>query len=91
MKKVILALAFLIVAVAATVPQFFYYNETRKAIAIRDSQEGNMIIRDRSGQAVMGVKYPANTSRWISVSRLAVGSYTATASNGVVLSFYRRP
>jgi hypothetical protein len=90
MKKIILTFALGLTLTAATIPQFFY-NNTRKAIAIRDDQSGTVIVRDYSGDKVMTVDYPANSNRWISVSRLAPGLYTATTTDGGVLSFYKRP
>jgi hypothetical protein len=89
-KKIILAALVSIILTAATIPQFFYYNQTRKAIAIRSGQSGSVEIRDRLGQAVMKAEYPANSSRWISVNRLAPGLYTAT-TDGVTINFYRQP
>jgi hypothetical protein len=90
MKKIILLLAVLL-SVACTVPQFFYYNDMRKAIAIRDDQEGTVIVRDYSNNKVLVQTYPGNSSRWISVYRLAPGQYTATTSSGAIMNFYRRP
>jgi hypothetical protein len=91
MKKVILTFALGLTLTSATIPQFFYYNNMRKAIAIKDNQQGTVIIRNYYGQTVMTVTYPANSSRWISVYRLAPGQYTATTTDGGVISFYRRP
>lgn len=88
--KLILLLA-VVLSVACTVPQFFYYNDTRKAIAIRDDQSGSVSIKNYYGQTIMTSPYPANKSFWISVYRLAPGQYTATTTNGVTLNFYRRP
>jgi hypothetical protein len=90
MKKVILLLA-VVLSVACTVPQFFYYNDTRKAIAIRDNQSGSVSIKNYYGQTVMTVQYPSNRSYWISLYKLAPGIYTATTSNGATVNFYRRP
>jgi len=90
MKKYILAAVLGVMLTAATIPQFFYYNQTRKAIAIRSGQSGSIEIRDRLGQTVMKAEYPANTSRWVSVYRLAPGLYTAT-TDGVTINFYRQP
>ena len=80
-----------IVLTAATIPQFFYYNSMRKAIAIRDSQEGILTVRDNAGNKVMTVEYPANSSRWVSVTRLAPGNYSATTTDGTSIGFYKRP
>ena len=91
MKKYILAAVLGVMLTAATIPQFFYYNEIRKAIAIRDSQEGTLIVRDYSNNKVLIQTYSANSSRWVSVYRLAPGPYTATTSDGGTISFYRRP
>jgi hypothetical protein len=90
MRKLILLLA-VVLSVACTVPQFFYYNDVRKAIAIRDNQEGVLIVRDYSGNKVLVQTYPANSSRWISLYRLAPGQYTATTTDGTTINFYRRP
>jgi hypothetical protein len=91
MKKIILTALVGLVLTAATIPQFFYYSEIRKAIAVRGNQQGTIVIKDHSGQTVMTAEYPGNSSRWISVYKLAPGSYTATTADGGVLSFYRRP
>lgn len=91
MKKLILSALIGILLTAAAIPQFFYYSDIRKAIAIRDSQKGSLTIRNYYGQQVMIADYPENTSRWVSVYRLAPGQYTATASSGSVITFYRRP
>ena len=91
MKKYILAAVLGIMLTAATIPQFCYYNDMRKAIAIRDTQKGSVTIRNLSGQALMVADYPENTSRWVSISRLMPGQYTATTTSGSVISFYRRP
>jgi hypothetical protein len=91
MKKYILAAVLGIMLTAATIPQFFYYNDMRKAIAIRDDQQGTVIVRDYSGNKVVITDYPANSSRWISVTRLAPGQYSATTTNGVTINFYKRP
>ena len=91
MKKIILAVLVGILLTAATLPQFFYYSDMRKAIAIRDDQQGTVVIRNHSGDKVMVADYPSNSSRWISVYRLAPGPYAATTANGVTISFYRRP
>ena len=91
MKKIILAAVIGLILTAATIPQFFYYNNMRKAIAIRDDQQGTVIIRNYSGVTVMTTEYPANSSRWISVYRLAPGPYTATTTTGVTINFYKRP
>jgi hypothetical protein len=91
MKKYLLSLVLGVTLMSSTIPQFFYYNNTRKAIAIRDDQQGTVVIRNNIGQAVMTAPYPANTSRWISVYRLAPGQYTATTTDGTTLSFFRRP
>lgn len=90
MKKIILAAVIGILLTSAMIPQFFYYNQTRKAIAIRNTQPGSITITNYSGQTVMKEEYPANTSRWISVTRLAPGLYTAT-TDGATISFYKRP
>jgi hypothetical protein len=90
MKKTILTLLLGILLIAATVPQFFYYNSMRKAIAIRDSQEGDVTIKTYTGITVMTAHYPANRSLWISVTRLAPGLYTAT-TNDAIVTFYKRP
>ena len=91
MKKIILALAVGLLSVAATVPQFFYYSDIRRAIAVRDNEEGSVIVKDRTNQIVLTYQYNANTSRWVSVSRLAPGQYTAQTSNGGGFTFYKRP
>ena len=91
MKKYILAAVLGVMLTAATIPQFFYYNQTRKAIAISNNQAGSVSIKNYYGQTVMTVEYPANRSWWISVYRLAPGPYTATTSDGGTISFYRRP
>ena len=91
MKKILLLAAIGIILISASIPQFFYYNETRKAIAIRDDQQGNVIIKNYSGQIVMTATYPANSSRWISVYKLAPGQYTAMTNSGNTIGFYRRP
>jgi hypothetical protein len=91
MKKIILAAVLGIMLTAATIPQFFYYNQTRRAIAIRDDQSGSVVIRTTTGQTVMTAEYPANRSWWISISRLAPGFYTATAPGGAIITFYKRP
>lgn len=91
MKKIILAVLVSIILTAATIPQFFYYNTMRKAIAIRDNQEGIIVIRNNSGQTVMTAQYPANRSWWISVTRLAPGFYTSTTQDGTIITFYKRP
>jgi hypothetical protein len=91
MKKYILAAVLGIMLTAATIPQFFYYNQTRRAIAIRDDQSGSVVIRTTTGQAVMTAEYPANRSWWISITRLAPGYYTATAPGGAIITFYKRP
>ena len=91
MKKIILAVLVSTVLTAATIPQFFYYNITRKAIAVRDNQEGTIVIKNNSGQTVMTTQYPANRSWWISVTRLAPGFYTATTQDGAIITFYKRP
>ena len=90
MKKIILAVCVGLISIAAVVPQFFYYNDLRKAIAIRNDTNGIVVIKDRTNQTVMVVNYPANSSRWISVSRLAPGQYTASTVDGTIL-FYKRP
>jgi hypothetical protein len=90
MKKYILAAVLGVMLTAATIPQFFYYNDMRKAIAIRDNQQGTIIIRDHSGNKIITTDYPANSSRWISVTTLAPGQYTAT-TNGITINFYKRP
>ena len=90
MKKIILAVCVGLISIAAVVPQFFYYNDLRKAIAIRNDTNGIVVIKDRTNQTVMVVNYPANSSRWISVSRLAPGQYTASTVDGAI-SFYKRP
>lgn len=91
MKKYILAVVLGIILTSATLPQFFYYSNIRKAIAIRGNEKGIVIIKNNSGQTVMIAEYPANTSRWVSVYRLAPGFYTAITTDGGTLSFYRRP
>ena len=91
MKKYILAAVLGIMLTAATIPQFFFYNQTRKAIAISDNQAGSVVIRTTTGQTVMTAEYPANRSWWISVTRLAPGYYTATAPGGAIITFYKRP
>ena len=91
MKKLILTLIVGLTLMSATIPQFFYYNNTRKAIAIRDDQQGTVVVRNNIGQSVMTAPYPANSSRWISVYRLAPGQYTATTTDGTTISFLRRP
>lgn len=90
MKKIIL-LSIVMLTLACTIPQFFYYSDTRKAIAIRDNQEGTLIVRDYSGNKVLIQTYPANRSFWISVYRLAPGIYTGTTTTGATVNFYRRP
>jgi hypothetical protein len=91
MKKYLLSLFLGVTLISFTIPQFFYYNDTRKAIAIRDNQEGTLIVRDYSGNKVLVQTYPANSSRWVSIYRLEPGQYTATTTDGGSLSFYRRP
>lgn len=91
MKKTLLTIAIGVLLTAATLPQFFYYNNTRKAIAIRDTEKGEMVIKDRNGYSVARMEYPANTSRWLSVTRLAPGLYTAQTSTGATINFYKRP
>ena len=91
MKKYILAAVLGVMLTAATIPQFFFYNQTRKAIAISDDQPGTVVIKNYSGQTVMTAQYPANRGWWISVYRLAPGQYTATTSDGGTLTFFRRP
>lgn len=91
MKKIILFALVSLMLISATIPQFFYYNQTRKAIAIRDNQDGTMIVRNTSGQTIMASQYPANRSIWISVTRLAPGYYTATVPSGAIITFYKRP
>ena len=54
-------------------------------------EEGNVIVKDRSNQTVLTYHYSPNTSRWVSVSRLAPGQYTAQTSNGGGFTFYKRP
>jgi hypothetical protein len=91
MKKIILTFALGLTLISSTVPQFFYYNNMRKAIAIRDTEKGEVIVRNNTGQALIRVDYPADQSRWISVTRLAPGFYTATTTDGSTISFYKRP
>lgn len=91
MKKIIFAALVGIVLTAATIPQFFYYNQTRKAIAVRDDQEGTLVIRTSTGVQVMTAQYPANRSWWISVTKLAPGFYTAMTPDGAIITFYKRP
>ena len=91
MKKAILVTLIGLVLTSATIPQFFYYNSMRKAIAIRDNENGQVVISDNSGNQIMRMDYPANQSRWISVTRLAPGTYTATTTDGSTISFYKRP
>lgn len=91
MKKIIFAVLVGILLTSATIPQFFYYNTTRKAIAVRDDQEGTMVIKNNSGQTVMTAQYPSNRSWWVSVNRLAPGLYTASTTDGGIITFYKRP
>lgn len=91
MKKVILMLAIGLTTLAATIPQFFYYSDFRRAIAIRDTEKGIVYVKDRNNITIISVEYPANTSRWISVTRLAPGQYTAQTINGALVTFYKRP
>ena len=91
MKKILLLLAVGLLSVAATVPQFFYYSDIRRAIAVRDDEEGSVIVKNRLNQIVLTYQYNPNTSRWVSVSRLAPGQYTAQTTNGSLISFYKRP
>ena len=91
MKKAILVTLIGLVLSSATIPEFFYYNSMRKAIAIRDTDKGEVVIRNNTGQTLMRMDYPANQSRWISVTRLAPGTYTATTTDGSTISFYKRP
>jgi hypothetical protein len=91
MKKVILMLAVVLTSFAATIPQFFYYSDIRRAIAIRDTDKGIVFVKDRYNATVLSTEYPANTSRWISVSRLAPGQYTAQTISGISITFYKRP
>lgn len=90
MKRIFLLAVIGIMLTSSAIPQFFYYNQTRKAIAVRSGQSGSVEVRDRLGQIVMKAEYPANSSRWISVNRLAPGLYTAT-TDGSTINFYRQP
>ena len=90
MKKIILLLGTML-GLAWTTPQFFYYNNTRKAIAIRDDESGSLTIKNYYGLTVMTTSYPANKSWWVSVSKLSPGIYTATTTNGAAVNFYKRP
>jgi hypothetical protein len=91
MKKTILAAMLAVLLTAATIPQFFYYSDIRRAIAIRDTEKGIVFVKDRNNATVLSTEYPANTSRWISVSRLAPGQYTAQTISGISITFYKRP
>ena len=91
MKNLILVFLACTLMSFVTAIDFFYYNSMRKAIAIRDTEKGILLIKNYSNQVVMQVEYPANQSRWISVARLASGLYTAQSTSGVTINFYKRP
>jgi hypothetical protein len=91
MKKYILAVITGFMLMSATLPQFFYYSDIRRAIAVRGSEQGTVIVKNNNGQTVMTMQYPANSSRWVSVGRLAPGQYTAVTTDGGTISFYKRP